>query len=87
MQILILIVLPCIIFCTWICATAAQTLAEKWRQKNTRIQYLEQQIAALEAFKNTAENGRKTIEEDIHNIKKSKEEELNLIDDLTNIYP
>jgi len=49
MQTLIIFILPCIIFCTWGIAASAQNAAEWWRQKKTRIQYLEQQITALEA--------------------------------------
>ena len=60
MQTLMLILLPCIIFCTWGVAATAQTVSEIWRQKNTRLQYLEQQVAALEAFKLTVEKDYKS---------------------------
>jgi hypothetical protein len=73
-----LIALPLIIFSTWGIAATAQTAAEIWRQKNTRIQYLEQQVAALETLKQTAEKGYKIAEEGIHNIEDAREEELNL---------
>jgi hypothetical protein len=68
MSTLILIALPLIIFSTWGIAATAQTITEIWKQKNTRIQYLEQQVADLEALKHTAEKGYKVAEEDIHNI-------------------
>ena len=93
MQTLMLILLPCIIFCTWGVAATAQTVSEIWRQKNTRLQYLEQQVAALEAFKSTVEKGYKIAEEKIHDVENNKEEGYNRpagsedIDHHNNIFP
>jgi hypothetical protein len=57
MPTLIIFILPLIIFSTWGIAASAQNAAEWWSQNKTRIQYLEQQVAILAAFKKTIEKG------------------------------
>ncbi len=78
MPTLIIFGLPLIIFCTWSLAAAAQNAHEWWSQNKTRLSYLEQQVAALETFKKTAEQGYKIAEDAIHNISNTKEEEYHL---------
>jgi hypothetical protein len=78
MPTLIIFILPLIIFSTWGIAASAQNAAEWWSQNKTRIQYLEQQVAILAAFKKTIEKGYKTAEDGIHDISNTKEEEYNL---------
>ncbi len=56
----------------------AQTFDEWWHQKKTRIQYLEQQVAALQAFKNAVEEGYMAVEEGIHSVTDIDEEEHDL---------
>lgn len=74
----IILLLPFIIFCTWGIAASAQNAAEWWSQKKTRILYLEQQLAALEAYKKTAEQGYRIAGDGIHTICNTHEKEYNL---------
>lgn len=77
-----LTIIAAIFFCfTWlICATTtqAQTSSEWWQQNKTRLEYLEQQMAALEAFRNTVEKGYAIEEEGLDTIETIKEEDYNL---------
>jgi len=73
--------IPAILFaalCICTIVTQAQTFAEWWQQKKTRIQYLQQQAAALSALKKTVEKGYQIAKEGIQNIRNIKEGEFGL---------
>jgi hypothetical protein len=74
----IIITLLCAGFCICPIINQAQTFAEWWQQKKTRIQYLQQQAAALSALKKTAEKGYQIAEEGIQNIRELKDDEFGL---------
>lgn len=78
MQLLIINTLFCFILCSCTFMAHAQSFAEWWQQKKTRIQYLEQQVAALEAFKNTLEKGCAIQQLGIDTIEELKEEDYQL---------
>lgn len=56
----------------------AQTFAEWFEQKKTRIQYLAKQIAALQVYITDAEKGYKIVEDGVHTIGDIKNGEFNL---------
>jgi len=58
--------------------TYGQTFSEWWQQKRTRIKYLRQQEAALEALKETVENGYDQAAEGIDSIATITGHELDL---------
>lgn len=58
--------------------TYGQTFSEWWQQKKTRIKYLRQQEAALEALKESMENGYEAAEEGVDSITTITEEELSI---------
>jgi hypothetical protein len=78
MQLMIFIATYCFTICVCTIKAHAQTFSEWWQQKKTRIQYLEQQAAALEGLKNTVEKGYQIAEDGVDSIEAIKEEEYNL---------
>ena len=78
MQPIIITTILCATFCICTIVSQAQTFAEWWQQKKTRIQYLQQQAAALAALKKTVEKGYQIAEEGIQDIRNIKEDEFGL---------
>src|SRR5882757_645393 len=68
----------CAAFCICPIINQAQSFAEWWQQKKTRIQYLQQQAAALSALKSTVEKGYQIAEDSIQDIRNIKEDEFGL---------
>jgi hypothetical protein len=75
---IIIITILCATFCICPIINQAQTFAEWWQQKKTRIQYLQQQAAALAALKKTVEKGYQIAEDGIQDIRNIKEDEFGL---------
>jgi hypothetical protein len=59
---------------------SAQTFAEWFEQRKTRIQYMLKQIAALQVYIGDAEKGYKIVEQGVHTIGDIKNGEFNLHD-------